>query len=584
MDVYKKLLSYVPKERYLAYLVIFFSCVSVFFIVGAYYALYQFLIELVVEANHTQSTIYAITIATLLAVGAILYIVGVAISHVLGFRLETNLRKKGIDGLSEASFRFYDKYPSGKVRKIIDDNAAQTHMIVAHLIPDNANAILTPILALILGFVVSWHVGLILVLLLIFSGFSLKFMMGEKTFMQVYQNALENLSSETVEYVRGIQVIKIFGADVISLKAMHKAITDYAEHAHKYSQSCKRPYVIYQWLFLGLIAFLVPLMVLFIDLGNQPEVLAVELIMLLFLTGVLFTAIMKIMYLSMYAFQGKMAVDKLEALYDEMHKDHLVFGQEEKFDNFDIVFDHVTFGYEETPVLQDLSFTLKEKKTYALIGSSGSGKSTIAKLISGFYKIDGGSIKIGGKPLEAYNEQALIKNIAFVFQNVKLFKMSIFENVKLAKEDATREEVLEALHVAGCDSILDKFETREETIIGSKGVYLSVGEKQRLAIARAILKDANIVVLDEASASVDPDNEHELQLAFASLMKDRTVIMIAHRLSSIRYVDEILVIEDGKIIERGKDEELMQKDSKYRYFQTLYGQANEWRVGYDSLN
>ena len=279
-----------------------------------------------------------------------------------------------------------------------------------------------------------------------------------------------------------------------------------------------------------------------------------------------------------------MAVDKLEALYDEMHKDHLVFGQEERFDNFDIVFDHVTFGYEETPVLQDLSFTLKEKKTYALIGSSGSGKSTIAKLISGFYKIDGGSIKIGGKPLEAYNEQALIKNIAFVFQNVKLFKMSIFENVKLAKEDATREEVLEALHVAGCDSILDKFETREETIIGSKGVYLSVGEKQRLAIARAILKDANIVVLDEASASVDPDNEHELQLAFASLMKDRTVIMIAHRLSSIRYVDEILVIEDGKIIERGKDEELMQKDSKYRYFQTLYGQANEWRVGYDSLN
>ena len=273
MDVYKKLLSYVPKERYLAYLVIFFSCVSVFFIVGAYYALYQFLIELVVEANHTQSTIYAITIATLLAVGAVLYIVGVAISHVLGFRLETNLRKKGIDGLSEASFRFYDKYPSGKVRKIIDDNAAQTHMIVAHLIPDNANAILTPILALILGFVVSWHVGLILVLLLIFSGFSLKFMMGEKTFMQVYQNALENLSSETVEYVRGIQVIKIFGADVISLKAMHKAITDYAEHAHKYSQSCKRPYVIYQWLFLGLIAFLVPLMVLFIDLGNQPEVL-----------------------------------------------------------------------------------------------------------------------------------------------------------------------------------------------------------------------------------------------------------------------------------------------------------------------
>lgn len=212
------------------------------------------------------------------------------------------------------------------------------------------------------------------------------------------------------------------------------------------------------------------------------------------------------------------------------------------------------------------------------MGSSGGGKSTIAKLISGFYKVDGGAVKIGGESIEAYTEDALIRNIAFVFQNVRLFRISIYENVRLANPDAQRTEVMEALYQAGCDSILDKFKDRENTVIGSKGVYLSGGEKQRIAIARAMLKNAKIVILDEASAAIDPENEHELQKAFAHLMKGKTVMMIAHRLSSIRNVDEILVLEDGKIVERGTDAALMATDTKYREYQTLYEQANEWRV------
>ena len=298
-----------------------------------------------------------------------------------------------------------------------------------------------------------------------------------------------------------------------------------------------------------------------------------------FLTGVFFVAFMKIMYVSMFSFQATSAVEKLEKMFDEMHVDKLTFGDVESFDNFDIEFDDVSFGYGENSVLEHLSFSLKGGRSYALMGASGSGKTTIAKLISGFYKVNDGAIKIGGKPLNAYTQSAIIKNIAFVFQDAKLFKQSLYDNVALAKKDATRDEVLQAMHLAGCDSILDKFPERENTMIGSKGIYLSGGEKQRIAIARAILKGSNIIILDEASAAVDPESEHELQLAFSNLMKGKTVIMIAHRLTSIKNLDEILVLENGQIIERGSDAELMTGNTKYRELQNLYSSANEWRVG-----
>lgn len=583
MKTYKKLLSYVPRQKYLSVIAICFSVLSACLTVGSYYFIYGFLNKLLVQGDTLQAKKYAIITTGMLIIGALLYLGSGYFSHVLGFRLETNLRKRGIDGLADASFRFFDLYPSGLTRKIIDDNAQQTHMIIAHLIPDSSLAMLTPILAIALGFVVSLRVGIMLLVLTFLGIVILFFMMGEQKFMEIYQKSLEKLSAETVEYVRGMQVIKIFGANVHSFKALHKAIIDYAKYAYEYSQSCKKPYVWFQWFFFGIMAILIPLILIFIDINIDPNFLVVELIMTFFLSGVLFVSFMRIMYVSMYKFQGNNAVDKLEELFSNMQKDKLEFGTEEKFKDFNIEFENVSFGYNEEMIIKDLSFKLDEGKSYALVGSSGSGKSTIAKLISGFYKVDNGAIKIGDKPLENYTQKALIETIAFVFQDAKLFNKSIYENVKLAKKDATKEEVLYALHLAGCDSILDKFKTRENTIIGSKGVYLSGGEKQRIAIARAILKDAKIVIMDEASAAVDPENEHELQLAFSNLMKGKTVIMIAHRMTSIRNVDEILVLEDGKIIERGTDRELMNKNGKYREFQNLYGVANEWRVGYEEV-
>ena len=580
LTVYKKILSYVPKERYLAYIGILLSMLSVVFKVWGYYYLSKFLIEIIVYNNIENAKYYGFCIVGLLIIGITLYGIAGLVTHVLGFRLETNLRKYGIEGLSKASFSFFDTHPSGKTRKIIDDNATDTHMIVAHLIPDNAGAILMPILLLVLGFFVSLKVGIILIILSIVGGISLSMMTGEKEFMKIYQESLETLSSETVEYVRGIQVIKIFGISVESFKALNTAIKNYSKYSLEYAMSCKRGFVGFQWFFFSFIAMVIPILLLFFNI-EDPKMLAVELIMVLFLSGALFVSLMAIMYVSMYAFMGQSVVEKLESIFEEMNSNKLTFGSNEEFENYNITFENVSFGYTDKKIINDLSFSLEENKSYALVGSSGSGKSTIAKLISGFYKVDSGVIKIGNRSINSYSEEALINNIAFVFQNVKLFKTSIYDNVKIGKADASYEEVMTAMSLAGCNSILDKFSEREQTQIGTKGVYLSGGEKQRIAIARAILKDAKIIIMDEASAAVDPENEYELQRAFSNLIKDKTVIMIAHRLPSIRNVDEILVMDNGEIIERGTDRELMALDGEYKKLQSLYNKANEWRVNYE---
>ena len=580
LTVYKKILSYVPKERYLAYIGILLSMLSVVFKVWGYYYLSKFLIEIIVYNNIENAKYYGFCIVGLLIIGITLYGIAGLVTHVLGFRLETNLRKYGIEGLSKASFSFFDTHPSGKTRKIIDDNATDTHMIVAHLIPDNAGAILMPILLLVLGFFVSLKVGIILIILSIVGGISLSMMTGEKEFMKIYQESLETLSSETVEYVRGIQVIKIFGISVESFKALNTAIKNYSKYSLEYAMSCKRGFVGFQWFFFSFIAMVIPILLLFFNI-EDPKMLAVELIMVLFLSGALFVSLMAIMYVSMYAFMGQSVVEKLESIFEEMNSNKLTFGSNEEFENYNITFENVSFGYTDKKIINDLSFSLEENKSYALVGSSGSGKSTIAKLISGFYKVDSGVIKIGNRSISSYSEEALINNIAFVFQNVKLFKTSIYDNVKIGKADASYEEVMTAMNLAGCNSILDKFSEREQTQIGTKGVYLSGGEKQRIAIARAILKDAKIIIMDEASAAVDPENEYELQRAFSNLIKDKMVIMIAHRLPSIRNVDEILVMDNGEIIERGTDRELMALDGEYKKLQSLYNKANEWRVNHE---
>ena len=577
MKIYKKLLSYVPEFRYKAVIAIFLSIVSVLLTIYGYYLMNRFLRLIIIGSNYIAVTDLALKIFSSLLIAHFVYFVSVLTAHSLGFRLETNLRKKGIEGLNKASFRFFDTHPSGIVRKTIDDNAALTHTIVAHLIPDNTRAILMPLLVIALGFFINLRVGLVITALTILTGILLA-MMTESVFMQEYQKAMDDLSAETVEYVRGISVIKVFGVSIQSMKKLFELIKHYSDNAYLYSRKCKKIYTLYQLIFFASAAILVALSAIFLAKFSNINELIIDLIMSMFLSSLMFTAMMKVMYVQMYTFQGNYAVDTLEKLYKEMEDEKILFGNERYFNNHNIEFKNVSFSYNDKIVIKDLSFKLEENKIYALVGKSGSGKSTVAKLISGYYKVDSGEILIGGKNVEKYSEDALMNEISFVFQDSKLFKKSIYDNILLAKPCASHEAVINAMNLAGVDKIIEKFPNKENTIIGSKGVYLSGGEKQRIAIARAILKDSNIIIMDEASAAIDPDNEHELQKAFKNLMKDKTVIMIAHRLSAIKGVNEIIFIEDGKIIERDSHDNLMNKDSKYKKLFNLYKEANDWRI------
>lgn len=583
MKVYKKLFGYLPHEGIIGYISIALSGISAFLMIYGYYYIYLFLKEVMVSGNLENANAYSIRIVGFLTISAILYLLSGLTSHKLAFRLETNLRKRGIDGLTDASFRFFDLYSSGYIRKSIEDNAAKTHNAVAHMLPDNTQAFLLPVLICILAYVISARVGTVIVVLSIVSGIILSMMIGNKEFMKLYQASLDRLSAETVEYIRGIQVVKIFGTQLKSFKALHQAIQDYARYAYEYSLSCKVPYVLYQLLFLSLIAIIAIPLSFFLTSLKEPEVMALELIMIAFLSGAMMVAFMKIMWASMHIYHANYAMDQLEDLYTKMQADTLSYGTRTAFEHDTIEFHDVSFAYGEKKVLENLSFRLEEKKIYALVGHSGSGKSTIAKLLSGFYKVDGGSIKIGGYPLEEYTKEAIIKNISFVFQDSKLFKTSIYDNVAIADEQASREEVMDAMRLAGCDEILAKLKEKEHTIIGSKGIYLSGGEKQRIAIARAILKKSPIVIMDEAAASIDTDHEYALQQAFKNLMQNKTVILIAHRMSSIKNVDEILVLEKGEIVERGNHESLSKKQGVYNRLLELYETANDWRVSNEEL-
>ena len=578
MDIYKKLFKYVPDKKYLIYSGIFMSMVSSALSILPYWFLYKFLNEFILLKNFEKAQYYAFIIFIIMVLQSLIYYFAAWLTHLFAFRLESNLRKKGIEHLMNASFYFFDVNQSGRIRKIIDDNATDTHMIVAHLIPDITLALITPILLFVIMFSVDIYLGIATVILTILSAIFTVLMYGDIKFMDKYNKSLERVNSESVEYVRGMQVLKIFKASIFSFKSFYDSIIDYSKSAYEYSKSCKNPFVIFQIILLGAGAYIIPFAIM-ISKGTQNNLeVMIKLIFFTCFIGTLFSCYMRIMYLGMHQYMASQAVDKLETLFGEMEENGIKYGTDTYFKDYNIEFKNVSFKYDDKFILENLSFKLNENKTYALVGSSGGGKSTIAKLISGFYKIDEGEILIGDKNITNYSRESLMNNISFVFQNSKLFKTTIFENVKIGNENASYEEVMKALKMARCDDILDKFKTRENTIIGSKGVYLSGGEIQRIAIARAILKDAKIIILDEASAASDPENEHEIQLAFSNLIKEKTVIIIAHRLSSIKNVDEILVVDKGQIIERGTDTELLKNNGRYKFLQDLFSQANEWRT------
>ena len=581
--LYKKLFKYVPERKTFAYGSMLLAAISTICLMASYWYLWDLFCELLVTKDYSAALKDSKLIVIYMVSYGVIYFVALMVSHMLGFRLETNIRKTGLKNLINASFAFFDTNPSGKVRKIIDDNAGETHSTVAHLIPDNVVAGMLPILMFIMTFAVDYRLGILLAITIVVGIFQYKSMYGGEEFMMAYSNSLEKMSSEIIEYVRGMQVLKIFGITVRSYKSLLDAILQYSKNTYEYSLSCRKPYVSFQTLFNTYYLICIPCSMYFITKGEQAGMILAKVIFFTCFSGVIFSSFMKVMFASQNNFNAGQVIDRLENLIDGMKNEKLEHGERKEFKHYDIEFDRVFFKYDEKYIIENLSFKLDEGKTFALVGPSGSGKSTIAKLISGFYSLNSGSIKIGGYDIREYSEETLLQNISFVFQDSKLFKKSIYENVALADEKAGREEVMKAMSLAGCDEIIAKFKERENTIIGSKGVYLSGGEKQRIAIARAILKKSSIIIMDEASAAIDADNEYELQKAFKNLMKDKTVIMIAHRMTSIQNVDEIIVLENGKLMERGDNETLIKKQGLYSRLLNLYNTANDWRVSNEKL-
>lgn len=576
--LYKKLFSYVQERKKYAYLSIILSAISVFVFIAFYWIFWIVVKSLIVDKNYTHALHYSFKLVILMILRGVLIMSGTMSSHYVGFRLERNLRTVGLSGLMNASFAYFDKNSSGEIRRTIDDNAANTHQTVAHLIPNTAVAILTPILMFVIAFKIDYRMGILLMITSIIGILQYKGMFKRMDLMEKSMNSLQEMSAATVEYIRGMQVIKIFGVTVKYYKSMLDSIMNYKNYTYKYSQSCRIPNITFQVLFNLFYAFCVPFAIFYISKGENALLILAKVIYFAVFSSLLLSSFSLVMSVASDNFKAKDAVKNLEKALINMEDNKINHGSLDNIKECKIEFKKVSFGYEKELVLKDFNLLLPENKTYALVGPSGGGKSTIAKLISGFYKINEGKILIGGHDLKEYSEKVLLENIAFVFQNSKLFKTSIYENVRIGNPNASYEEIMKALEAARCNEILDKFKERENTIIGSKGVYLSGGEVQRIAIARAILKDAKIIILDEDSAAADPENEFELQRAFSVLMKNKTVIMIAHRLSSIKNVDEVLYIEDGRVVEKGTHNELMKLDGRYKTLQDLYNQANKWRI------
>ena len=580
MNTYRKLFAYIPEKRGNGFLSATFSVLAVCSHLFGYYCLWLALKAIFIQQDFSAGSAYALRVVAAFIAYGILYFLGTWMSHLAAFRLETRLREKGIDRLLAASNTFYDKNQSGRVRKIIDDNVEQTHMAVAHLIPDQTVAILTPIFMFVIIGLVDLRLAGFFGLIVLLSGFLCFKMMGEKDFMSAYMEQLDLLNAEAVEYVRGMQVVKLFAAPIVSFKRLYGAINDYADMVYNYSMSCRIPYVTFQWLLNLFIVAPVFYAVYRVGAGDDGGMWAAKTLFFALFMGMFFANIMKIMYVSMYHVQANRAVDTVEALFKEMDEKKMVFGKERDFGDSSITFSHVDFSYDEDEkILSDFSLHLDAGKICAFVGPSGGGKSTIAKLISGLYPVNKGNVMIGEKPMTAYDKDGVMETVGMVFQQAKLFEgLSIYDNIRLADPEANQEEVHRALALARCEEFKDKFPAGYDTVIGAEGVKLSGGECQRVAIARLFLKDPKILILDEASAAADPENEYEIHKAFSNLMKGRTTIMIAHRMSSIRGVDEILFIEGGKVVERGDHDALMKEDGRYARFVNLYHEANEWRI------
>ena len=531
----------------------------------------------------SHSSVYAWWAAGIAVLSILLYFAALCLAHLAAFRTATNMKKAAMHHIVDLPLGYFDRNTSGKLRRVIDDNAGLTENFLAHQLPDLAGAVVMPVAVFVLLFVFDWRLGLCCLVPLVLCVFFLKMMMGGDNagFMEGYMTALETMNQEAVEYIRGIPVVKVFGQTVYSFKNFHAAIDDYEKYASGYALKCRIPMTGFQVALNSAFVLLIPVAGML--LGGATGAASWQEVFLDFLFYSLFTPVCatmmnRIMFAGEQLQAAKSAVTRIEAVIHEpvLPQEE----QQEKPEDASVCFDRVSFAYpgEDKEALHDISFEIPAGKMVAFVGASGGGKSTAAKLIPRFYDVTQGSIRVGGVDVRKMGRTDLMDQIAFVFQNTTLFQDTLLENIRAARPDATMEEVMNAVKLAQCSEIVERLPKGLNTVVGHGGTYLSGGETQRIALARAILKDAPIVILDEATAFADARNERKIQDAFEHLAHKKTVVMIAHRLSTVCHADLILVFDHGEIIERGTHEELLQAGGRYASMWSDYQTSIQWKV------
>ncbi len=519
--------------------------------------------------------------------GIAIYFAGLMCTHLVAFRIQTNITKNASDCLMHAPLGYFDNHASGMLRRRITTAAADVEQLVAHNMADIAGTVMMLVVTVVLLFVFDWRMGLACLLAAVISLAAMMSMMGgdNSETISSYQRALDRMSTATTEYVRGIPVVKVFQQTALSFRAFRDAVDDYSEKAQSYQQICEKPQSVNLTFLEGVFVLLIPAVLFMAPSaaeGNFVE-FVVNFAFYAIFSAVISTALSRVMFASGGMMQAEGALGRVEEV---LAAPQISVPDNPKSPNdYSIEFSGVTFSYEgsEVPALDDVSFHVPAGSLVALVGPSGSGKTTAASMIPRFWDADSGQIRIGGIAVSDMDPDELLRHVAFVFQGNRLFKASIMDNVKAARPDASREEVLAALSAAQCDDILAKFPHREDTFIGTGGAYLSGGEVQRVLIARAILKNAPIVVLDEATAFADPENEILIQRAFAQLAKDRTVVMVAHRLTTITSAHSIVVLDQGKVVQQGTHEELLSQGGVYERMWTDYQKSTVWKLSKEAM-
>lgn len=580
-----RLMDIAGNHKYLSYLSCVLAAVSAWIVLIPFYDVFCIIKE-ILEVRPDFDRAVHITSYGWQAVGfallsMVFYIAALMCSHKAAFRVQANLRIKMMEHIMKLPLGYVEAEGTGKIRKIVTDSTAATETYLAHNLPDKAVSYATPVGLLAMMLVFDWRLGLIslipAVLVFVLMG---TLMMGPKMAedMKQYQNALETMSSEAVEYVRGIPVVKTFGQTVFSFKRFKSAIDDYEKWTLDYTKSMMKPMIAFTTAANGIFAALIPAAYAFAGKG-VTDTLILNIIFYVLITSILTVTLMKIAYAGESQMIVEDALKRMDNILDVAPLAEA--GKKEVPRDASVELKNVAFAYDDTKgnAIDGISLNIRAGEHIALVGPSGGGKTTLVSLIARFWDVKSGAVKIGGVDVKNIDSKELMNHVSYVFQDSKLLKTSILENVRMGRPDASEQEVLQALKEAQCMDILEKFPNGINTIIGSKGIYLSGGEAQRLAVARAFLKNAPVLILDEATAFADPDNEVLVQKAFENLSRNKTVIMIAHRLSTITGADRIYVLKDGKIAEEGTHEELTKQNGIYTHMWKEYNQSVNWKVG-----